>query len=315
MYDMQYSVMVDLIQAMLQSWGSSFENNAIKQIIEHVSLPQVARTYPWRKITKNYNKTLTVDTDTYALPYDFDKFWSVKSKYGEFTELTPVDFHRRFPDRTDRKVRDIGFFTVEEFQGVQAQIDTAELVTVVSSDTGDTATVLVRGEVGGYDDYEEITLNGTTAVSSTKTFTSVSHVSKSAITTGIVTLTGATSGTALTKIPAEHLTAQYKRMVLSDAPQEALELVGTYLTQIFRPLRDYDTFKVPPDLVFLHALSLLSWERRNVTEQLALEKKYKEELAMAIKYDRKSYNIRSRMESANESRKVIPNDYPLINNM
>ena len=312
MYDMQYGVMVDIIQAMLQSWGSDYESNAVKKIIEHVSLPQVARTYPWRKLVKNYKKTLTVNTDTYSLPYDFDKFWSLKSKYGELTELTPTDFHRRFPDRSNKKANDPGFFTVEELEGIQTQISTAELVNVVSSAAGDTATVLIRGEVGSYDDYEEITLNGTTAVSSTKTFTSINYIAKSASTTGIITVSGATSSTVFSKVPAEHLTAQYKRFILSDSPQEALELIGTYLTIAFRPVRDYDVFKVPPDLVFLHALSLLSWERRNVTEQLALEKKYKEELAMAIKYDRKSLNIRSRMEVANESRKIYQDDNPLI---
>jgi hypothetical protein len=313
MLDLQYGQMVDLIQAFLQSWGSQFEANLVRTTIQNISLPQVARAYPWRKITKPYRQTLVVGTDTYALPYDFDKFWYVKSKYGRLTELMPGDFHERFCDRTDSSCDDIVHFCVEEQDGVQTQISTAETLSLVSSDASDTAQVLIRGEVSGYDDYEEVTMNGTTAVTTTKTFSSIAYVIKSAKTNGRITVSGVTSGTTFAIIPAEHLSAQYKRLILSAKPQEALQLYGDYISLNFKPQSDYDIFKVPADLVFMHALSLLSWERRNVTEQLSLEKKYKEELTMAIKYDRKSFNVESVMESRNESRKVYSDDNPIVN--
>lgn len=308
---MQYYQLKDLLQALVQTWGTDFQDNLIEPILKYVSIPQVARVYPWRKIVKPFSKDTVVDTKEYSLPYDFDKFLYLKTKYGELTELTPGNFHFRFPDRTDRKAQDFGFYCVEEYQGVQAQISTAELVTVQSSDASDTATVLLRGEVGSYEDAKTVTLNGTTAVSSTKTFTSLAYATKSEATNGFITIKGATSGTTLTVIPPEHLTSQYKRLVVDTSPQEVLTMAGEYLSLMFKPVNNYDVLRIPADLVLLNALALLGWERRDVTNQLSIEKKYQSELALAIKYERKSYSINSGMELKNESRKAVPDDYPL----
>jgi len=312
MNDMQYYQMRDLLQAMVQTWGTSFETNNIDKIIKYISIPQVARLYPWRKIVKPISITTTNDTLVYNLPYDFDKFIYFKSKYGRLTELTPAAFHNRFPDRTDRKAQDFAFYAVEEFEGVRNQITTDEQITVESDSTSDTQKILVRGNVSNYDDYEELTLNGTSAVTSTKTFSEVAYVSKSEATLGRVTVKGATSGKTLTVISPEHLTAQYKRLVIDSNPQETLTLSGEYYSLVFKPVRDYDVFKIPADLVLLNALALLGWERRDLANQMSIEKKYQQELAIAIKYERKSYSIDSKMELQNESRKIIPDDYPLV---
>ena len=51
---------------------------------------------------------------------------------------------------------------------------------------------------------------------------------------------------------------------------------------------------------------------RETLKRNRIEKKYEKELALAIKHERKSHSIDSKMELVNESRKVIPEDYPLI---
>jgi hypothetical protein len=283
----------------------------VEPVIKHISVPQVARAFPWNKTKKNYSFTTTSDQLEYSLPYDFEKMFYLKSKYGRLTELTPTDFHFRFPDRSERLAQDIGFYCIEEFEGVQNQIVTAEKVTVVSDSAADTTLVLIRGEVDGYDDYEEVTVSGVIPVETTKTFSHIAYVTKSAASLGRISVTGSTSSTVLTKISPEHLTAQYKRLLLDSNPQESLTLACEYLSLIFKPVRDYDVFRVPADLVLLNALALLGWERRDVTNQLSIEKKYQTELAMAIRNERKSYSINSKMELTNESRKFSSEDNPI----
>jgi hypothetical protein len=60
----------------------------------------------------------------------------------------------------------------------------------VSSSASDTSqTVTIRGVVSGEIDVEEVSINGTSAVSTTKSFSSILSVSKSAVAAGRVTLT------------------------------------------------------------------------------------------------------------------------------
>jgi len=311
--DMQYNTLVSMLQAFVQSWGSDYKSDAVEPIIRHVAIPEVARAFSWRGTIKPYSLTLVVRTDTYATPYDFDKFYGrIKTKYGFLTEYVPEEFHARFPDRSGVKAQDLCAYCIEEYEGAKAQPTSAEKFSAVSSDASDTQTLLIRGEVGGYDDYEEITLNGLTAVQTTKSFTHMSYGSKSEITNGTITISGVTSAKVFCVIPPEHLTARYKRIVFNAEPQEALEVYGQYLMQTIYPKRSYDVMRIPGDLVFLCALSLLGWERRDPTGQLSIEKKYQDELKKAIYADRKSFSVDSKMELSNAIRKGYPDNYPLV---
>lgn len=147
-------------------------------------------------------RTSTFSTVASTMDYVLDK--SIGQPYGLLAKFpTGFQYRVRMMSRSNldqmepNQVR-VGqpfIGIVSDLGGVTTQISSGGLVTIVSSNTLDlTQKVLVKGIVSGQEDYEELTLNGTTSVSTTKSFTSITWVTKSAITAGRVTVTtGATT--------------------------------------------------------------------------------------------------------------------------
>lgn len=109
--------------------------------------------------------------------------------------------------------------------GMSANPATAEAFTFVSSSASDVAlTFLLRGELSGVPQYEEITLNGTTPVTSTKSWTKVTTASK-AVTTGTVTVAGATSATTYLTLWPEETEKKYLQIQLFSSPADTTKTI------------------------------------------------------------------------------------------
>ena len=136
---------------------------------------------------------------------------------------------------------------------VRNQVKSATNLAVNSSVSGDTSKqITVFGTISGYPDSEIITLNSsnaTTIVSSTNVFTSVERVTKSATTTGRVTVYGdsaVTTNTTIAVIPAGDTTSGilYKKIYLYPLPTRVFPVNVQYYKDPFRLVNDGDVHEL-----------------------------------------------------------------------
>jgi len=105
---------------------------------------------------------------------------------------------------------------------VTSQPSSAGTVSIVSSSASDTSqTARVRGKLSGVDVSENLTLNGTTTVTSTQTFDEVHSVRLSTVAAGIITATENAGSTTLVQIPVNKLFMQYQQITLYPEPSAA----------------------------------------------------------------------------------------------
>ena len=129
---------------------------------------------------------------------------------------------------------------------VNAQPTVASLITLVSTSTLDAGTsfpIHLEGTVAAVDDEEEIDLNGTTNVTTTKSFTDIRKIVKPS-TTGRITVSDAVPATLGTIAPWD-LEGQYKRVQLVPAP-DAEKTITIQCTRRFeRLVSDNDASVIP----------------------------------------------------------------------
>lgn len=184
--------------------------------------------------------------------YPLDK--SIGRPYGVLSSVAPYKLtmmSRYNLDRFDPKrtmTGDPKIAAISDMAPVSTQPGSAAVITVVSSSTDDvTQKVLVKGIVSGQEDYEQVSLNGTTSASTTKSFSSITSITKSATTSGRVTVTsGATTVVVLGPLDK---TVNLRVMSLYPIPQSVLTITvrhfdrAPFLTHAYEglgPLDDWD---------------------------------------------------------------------------
>lgn len=181
---------------------STNTKNIIKRCINNAYLDALRR-YNWEFHNYEYSFVTVAGTKDYILPRDFGK------------ELYVVDDtnNLNIQGKTlQRMVKDCP--GVEDDQGsvyeyailhkrVIKQPTSASPITIVSTSSSDTSqSVFLRGIVDGVEVTEELVLSGMTEVTSTKLFTSIIHITKSAETVGrvIVAVAGTTGGSVVDEL-------------------------------------------------------------------------------------------------------------------
>lgn len=310
--DMTFDQVLDYLENIVQNKDSKYRTNVLEPTLKYFVLPQVARRHHWRGITKQYKITLTAGQDEYILPYDFDKFTFLKTKYGRLTEMDERDFYQILPDRSGRSSNIITRYFVEKHNGAHTQPASAEQVAFSSGVEEGSKTILIRGEVNSTDFYEELTLDANGDATTTQSYTNILYVSKGEIFTNKLTFSGATSSTEFGYVSPEHRTSRFNRLILDSKPAEAVELLGQYISKSFAPTRNNDIFRVPVDLVIQKALNILMFERRDAERTVLADQQLDKELALAIRNEEKSYAIQSQMVVNGADGNLIPDDHPLF---
>jgi len=142
---------------------------------------------------------------------------------------------------------------------VKEQLLEASILTVSSSSTSDTTQkITIYGIVSGYPDSEQISLNGTTSVNGTKSFTTVEMVVKDASTVGRITITANSAKVTVAVLPVGDTTAGilYRKVQLYPLPSTAFDINCQYYKIPYRLVNDYDVHELGQD--FDEALILLS---------------------------------------------------------
>lgn len=142
--------------------------------------------------------------EEYRLPYDWGDvgiFWH--EAFGYPFIMSPVTDNEFY-----NSVYTLDFSSKPELyrlwgeDGVSDQPTSASTLKIVSSSASDSSqTVRVEGLVSGLPDFEDFSLNGTTAVTGSKSFTRVDRVVKSATTIGRITVTSNSDNVTIVVLP------------------------------------------------------------------------------------------------------------------
>lgn len=138
----------------------------------------------------------------------------------------------------------------------------ASVMRIASSSSSDTSkNITIFGTVSGYPDYEVITTNasnGTTAVSGSKSFTSVERVSKDATTLGRITVDANSAADTIAVLPVGDTTGgiMYSKVQLWPLPESVAPINVYFYKDPYRLVNDNDVHEMGAD--FDEAIILLA---------------------------------------------------------
>ena len=243
---------------------------------------RILRSINWEVINSVYSFPTVAGTQIYTLPEDFGKeLYALDTTNG--TELASDSFGnlvRAYPDDLTSSG------TVKQFviygDAVKVQPTSAGTVTVVSSDASDTTQkVLIRGEVSNYETTEQLTLNGTTNVTGTLSFSRIKGISKDGNTTGKITVTCNSQTMAI--LPPKVNESRYKLIFLHYNPSTVITIKMPY---IIKPLplvenNDYPVVDIA-DLIEIGARADAWRYKRQFAKATDLEVLFERELQRFI---------------------------------
>lgn len=129
----------------------------------------------------------------------------------------------------------------------------ASVLRIASSSSSDISIdVTIFGTVSGYPDYEVITTNasnGTTAVSGSKSFTTVERVVKSSSSVGRITVDADSANTTIAVLPVGDTTAgiQYKKIQIWPPPDDTYQINVWYYKDPYRLVNNGDVHELGQD--------------------------------------------------------------------
>ena len=146
-------------------------------------------------------------------------------------------------------------FTPVGYSPVKRVISSAETLTLVSSDASDTSqAVQIWGISSGEEINESLTLNGTSSVTTTNSFTRITRIGTDSYTgdssrSGHITITGTTSSTEYAVIKNSEFTSVYQAIRLQDGPSSNTTLTIFYKKRVQQLINDGDTLEIYGDKV------------------------------------------------------------------
>jgi hypothetical protein len=224
----------------------------------------VVSRYDWEELFFTTTITASANTTTYALAEDVESILQCLDVNNDI-EMVESD------DLDDIDVSDAYFLT---YDVVKSQPSSAEKVVIKSSNSSDlNQTVLLRGIVSGSEMYESISLNGVTPASAVNSYSRILGISKSAITSGYVTISENDELTVLSILAPEQLESSYR---ILNTPDRAT----TYKIRVKRrvlPLSqnyDYPVVKDVSDIIELGATAEAERYKRQFSKAQAYDVMY-----------------------------------------
>lgn len=221
--------------------------------------------------SRNYK----IYVDEYNLPAELDAVHQLRHQFSNvpMKKKNLKDFFFEVPDASS--MGDPEFYDTID-TGVENQPIAAGTLSLSSSSASDGSafTVLVRGMVSAVKDYEEVTMNGTTAVVTTKSFSRVDQVIKSAAFTGKLTVTADSGNTTIHTIPPEALQVTRRKLWVYPYPENKIRIYVSGWEELPRLIRAKDVPLISSDLyvqaALVCALQMLGeWSKAGAQLQLA----------------------------------------------
>ncbi len=245
----------------------------------------IVNSYDWEQLYHNQTITTTANTSAYAFDENTDRLvFAVDRTNGAAINITTEqDFLQNYYDSLeDTGSSDTCFLTSAP---VRSQPSSGEKVIIKSSSASDTTqTVLVRGITSAANEtYESLTCNGTTAVTASNTYTQILGISKSASTTGKISVYENDGSTLKAELSPESLVSRYKILNLYPIPSGAVTIDLRTKRKVL-PLAqsyDYPIIEDISDIIEAGAQAEVWRYKRQFSKGNALETQYQ-----VLKYDR-----------------------------
>jgi len=174
----------------------------------------------WPQLYRQTDMTATAGSETMILNRDVELITAIQDRTNDIV-LVPMDPSigaRFFVDIQDTNGTPRNYWW--EGSTVAAQPTSASVIAVASNSASDTSqTVRIWGISGGNEVNEQISLNGTTGVNSTNSYTRVDRVSKSATTSGTITGTSNAAAVTVFTMDPSSRTARHIKIHLLRRPQ------------------------------------------------------------------------------------------------
>lgn len=222
--------------------GSTVSETQVNSLIDSFINLTIAEIHSFHEWTWRRRKTTfatVVSQEDYNLDEEVDGVALLRqlTSPNKLIYLPDPKFYKYVPNPENLGTGNPEFYRLWEETGFSTQNAVAEKITAVSSSTADTSsfTVVVVGResTNNLEVSEILTLNGTTAVTSSYTYAigGLFQCSKSAQTTGTITLKGATSSTTLSTIAPEESAPRFKRLSLYPIPSAVITMYLEYFTR------------------------------------------------------------------------------------
>lgn len=213
---------------------TSGASSTVFTIVSVDSASQVTLDKPYDATTGASQTFKILGQERYTLPIHLTEISFIwHEDFGNTYVLDNIGEREFFFDAYDRNSTNTptGYYLADPF-GVDRQPSAASAISIVSSsnDSSDQSSagvkVIIEGIVSSVPDFEELTLNGTTRVDGTKSFSFITKIYKTKTTAGRITVSDAIpsagSGSTLATLPANLSYAEpiYKRIGLWPIPDD-----------------------------------------------------------------------------------------------
>ena len=217
----------------------------------------------WTFNKRKHTFSTVASTEFYQLPRDVDKISLIRQTTSPMKLLYVPDevFYKFIPNPT--ATGNPLYYRLWEEEGVSTRLATDDTIQVVSSSASDNSnfTVSVVGyDTNGIVQSESFSLNGITAVNGTKTFDAGRplKISKSAATTGNITIKEKTSGTTLVILGPEERSPRFKVIGMYPIPSSAITISLEYYTRIRRVINSQDVPDIDEKWIWIVRLGALA---------------------------------------------------------
>jgi hypothetical protein len=186
---------------------------------------------------REFSLTTVASTSQYGLGPYIKRILNVDDGANDrqVDQITKADYDGLYPGTTSGG--DPLKYYILGVYGVNAQPSSASALEFKSDAATDTGTIRVSGFVGGVYSHESITLNGTTGVSTTKSYTTVERITKlqSATTIHIGTVTATSNSAAVTVIVLPYHLDSASHVWVEFYPQPNLARTYTIRAEMNKP--------------------------------------------------------------------------------
>ena len=251
---------------------------------------QIHGYHPWTFLRDKQTFSTVTSQEDYNLDSEVDRIAFLRQLTTPMKLYYLPDhlFYRWIADPENQSTGIPRVYRLWEETGFSTNLAAADTIYVVSSASADTSTFKVRvvgrnssGEVVA----ETLSLNGTTNVPSSTTWATsgLQQVSKSAATTGTISVYRTTGATLLSELEPENLSPRDKRIGLYPIPSSAITLYLEYYKRYRYLTNDNDVPQLDSQWVWMlreGALAMMWGYKQNEAQQLLAQRRFEEGLKL-----------------------------------
>lgn len=234
---------IDCINTAVELTGISNRNilpvDMKNTLIDFLNLDyqQIYSSYPWRDV-KIFNLSVTTLSGIITLPQTVDSVRAVRSNDIALFPINEIKLNYIAPEEFSSSGTAIR--TMYELpHPVETQPTTASKLKFVSTHASDTSIIRIKGTSGGKTEYENLTLNGMTSVTSFFSYTEVLQITK-AVTVGRIIISLA-DDTEIGYIQPEATNPRYERIKIIQDPGDGVTITLQCKRRFERLISDYDS--------------------------------------------------------------------------